>query len=111
MQLATVTGTLIAAHKYPGLKGIKLFIIQRHGAVIVGKDIWEAYLNREKLENVAEISFKLRQIGREMPFPSGVVEKLIDKRDQHGLMAPGQRQEIAAACGVCQLSERCPQAR
>ena len=50
---------------------------------------------------MAEITFKLRQIGREMPFPSGAVEKLIDKRDKHGLMAPGQRQEIESACGVC----------
>ncbi len=83
-------------------------ILQRHGSVTVGKDLWEAYLNLEKLENVAEITFKLLQIGREMPFPSGAVEKLIDKRDKHGLMLPGQRQEMETACGVCQLSGRCP---
>jgi ethanolamine utilization protein EutN len=28
MQLATVTGTLVASHKYPGLEGIKLLIVQ-----------------------------------------------------------------------------------
>ena len=28
MQLATVVGTLVASHKYPGLEGIKLLIVQ-----------------------------------------------------------------------------------
>ena len=83
-------------------------ILQRHGSVTVGKDLWEAYLNLEKLENVAEITFKLLQVGREMPFPSGAVERLIEKRDKHGLMLPGQREEMETACGVCQLSGRCP---
>jgi L-fuculose-phosphate aldolase len=83
-------------------------ILQRHGSVTVGKDIWEAYLNLEKLENVAEITFKLLQIGRELPFPHGAVERLIDKREKHGLMLPGQREEMEMACDVCQMSGRCP---
>jgi L-fuculose-phosphate aldolase len=83
-------------------------ILQRHGSVTVGKDIWEAYLNLEKLENVAEITFKLLQLGRELPFPHGAVDKLIEKRERAGLMQPGQREELEAACGVCQLSGRCP---
>jgi L-fuculose-phosphate aldolase len=83
-------------------------ILQRHGSVTVGKDVWEAYLNLEKLENVAEITFKLLQLGRELPFPPGAVDKLIEKREQAGLMQPGQREELEAACGVCQLSSRCP---
>jgi L-fuculose-phosphate aldolase len=83
-------------------------ILQRHGSVTVGKDVWEAYLNLEKLENVAEITYKLRLLGQETPFPPGAVEKLIDKRERAGLMAPGQRAEMELACGVCQLSSQCP---
>jgi L-fuculose-phosphate aldolase len=83
-------------------------ILQRHGSVTVGKDVWEAYLNLEKLENVAEITFKLLQLGRELPFPPGAVDKLIEKRERTGLMQPGQREELEVACGVCQLSHRCP---
>ena len=86
-------------------------ILQRHGSVTIGKDVWEAYLNLEKLENVAEITFKLLQIGREQPFPSGAVDKLLDKREQHGLMLPGQREELERACGACQLSGHCPAPR
>ncbi len=86
-------------------------ILQRHGSVTIGKDVWEAYLNLEKLENVAEITFKLLQIGRELPFPAGAVEKLLDKREKHGLMLPGQREELETACGICQLSGHCPSPR
>ena len=83
-------------------------ILQRHGSVTVGKDVWEAYLNLEKLENVAEITYKLLLLGRESPFPPGAVERLIDKREKVGLMVPGQREEMEAACGICQLNGRCP---
>ena len=83
-------------------------ILQRHGSVTIGKDPWEAYLNLEKLENVAEITFKLLLLGRELPFPPGAVDKLIEKREKAGLMHEGQREEIESACSVCQLAGHCP---
>jgi L-fuculose-phosphate aldolase len=83
-------------------------ILQRHGSVTIGKNAWEAYLNLEKLENVAEITYKLLLLGRETPFPAGAVEKLIEKREKAGLMQPGQRADMEQACGICQLKTRCP---
>jgi L-fuculose-phosphate aldolase len=83
-------------------------ILQRHGSVTIGKNVWEAYLNLEKLENAADITYKLLLLGRETPFPPGAVEKLIAKREKAGLMQPGQRAEMEQACGICQLKERCP---
>lgn len=83
-------------------------ILQRHGSVTIGKNAWEAYLNLEKLENVAEITYKLLLLGRETPFPPGAVEKLIEKREKAGLMQPGQRADMEQACGICQLKSRCP---
>lgn len=83
-------------------------ILQRHGSVTIGKGVWEAYLNLEKLENAAEITYKLLLLGRETPFPPGAVEKLIEKREQSGLMLPGQRAEIEQACNVCAVKGRCP---
>lgn len=85
-------------------------ILQRHGSVTIGKSLWEAYLNLEKLENAAEITYKLLLLGRETPFPPGAVEKLIEKRERAGLMQPGQRAEIEQACDVCQIKTRCPAA-
>jgi L-fuculose-phosphate aldolase len=90
------------------IKRYDALILQRHGSVTVGKDPWEAYLNLEKLENVAEITYKLLLIGREVPFPPGAVERLIDKREKAGLMREGQREEMETACDVCQLGDRCP---
>jgi L-fuculose-phosphate aldolase len=86
-------------------------ILQRHGSVTIGKNVWEAYLNLEKLENVAEITYKLLLLGREMPFPPGALEKLVEKREKAGLMRSGQRAEIEQACGICQLNTRCPVAQ
>jgi len=83
-------------------------ILQRHGSVTIGKSIWGAYLNLEKLENAAEITYKLLLLGRETPFPPGAVEKLIEKREKAGLMQPGQRAEMEQACGICQIKARCP---
>jgi L-fuculose-phosphate aldolase len=82
-------------------------VLQRHGSVTVGSTPFDAYLKLEKLEHAADITFKLLQVGREQPFPPGAVERLITNREKHGLMRPGQREEIEAMCGLCSLSGRC----
>ena len=82
-------------------------ILQRHGTVTVGKTPFDAYLKLEKVENTAEITFKLVQLGRELPFPPGAVDKLIAKREKEGLMHEGQANDIYEACGVCSLSGAC----
>ncbi|MCX6033169.1 MAG: class II aldolase/adducin family protein [Chloroflexi bacterium] len=97
---ATVIREVIANHD--------AVMLQRHGSVTVGATPFDAYLKLEKLEHAADITFRLLQIGRELPFPSGAVEKLIGKREDAGLMLPGQREELERTCGVCQLSGRCP---
>ncbi len=75
-------------------------ILQRHGSVTVGKTLWEAYLHLEKLENAAEITYKLLLLGRETPFPPAELQKLLAKRERAGLMRPGQAAEIAQAFGL-----------
>ncbi len=75
-------------------------ILQRHGSVTVGKSLWEAYLHLEKLENAAEITYKLLLLGRETPLPPEALARLLDKREQAGLMLPGQRVELERAYGL-----------
>ncbi|MGC8780534.1 MAG: class II aldolase/adducin family protein [Anaerolineae bacterium] len=75
-------------------------ILRRHGSVTVGKTLWEAYLHLEKLENAAEITYRLLLLDQETPFPPTEIEKLLDKREKAGLMRPGQRAEIARAWGL-----------
>lgn len=86
-------------------------MLQRHGSVTVGSSPFDAYLKLEKLDNAAEITYKLLVLGRELPFPPGAVDKLIDNREKHGLLQPGEREEIREACGVCALSGQCPAVR
>lgn len=97
---ATVIRDLIRRHD--------ALVLQRHGSVTVGGSLFEAYLKLEKLENAAEVTYKLRTLGSCLPFPPGAVEKLIDKREKHGLLRPGDREEILGICnslvhssGVC----------
>ncbi len=82
-------------------------MLQRHGSVTVGSSPFDAYLKLEKLEHAADITFKLIQLGRQLPFPPGAVEKLLEKREQAGLLRPGEREEIKRACALCELNGRC----
>lgn len=83
-------------------------MLQRHGSVTVGGTPFDAYLKLEKLEHAADITFKLIQLGRQLPFPPGAVDKLLDKREQAGLLRAGEREEIRRACAVCDLNGQCP---
>lgn len=99
---ATVVRELIRNHD--------AIMLQRHGSVTVGSTPFDAYLKLEKLEHAADITFKLIQLGRQLPFPPGAVDKLLDKREQAGLLRPGEREEIKQSCAACGLSGRCPAA-
>ncbi|OQA38702.1 MAG: Methylthioribulose-1-phosphate dehydratase [Chloroflexi bacterium ADurb.Bin325] len=88
---ATVIRDLIRQHD--------AIVLQRHGSVTVGGSLFDAYLKLEKLENGAEITYKLRTLGGSLPFPPGALDKLIDKREKMGLLRPGEREAIRRAVG------------
>jgi L-fuculose-phosphate aldolase len=89
---ATVIRELIRQHD--------AIVLQRHGSVTVGNTPFDAYLKLEKLENAAEVTYKLLVLGRELPFPPGAIEKLVETRAKHGLLRSGEREAIREACGV-----------
>jgi len=88
---ATVIADLIRRHD--------ALILKRHGSVTVGATPWEAYLRLEKVENAADILFKLQLLGREEPLPCEALAKLLDHRERYGFMKPGEREVIERACG------------
>ncbi len=90
------------------IKNHDAVILQRHGSVTVGSSPFDAYLKLEKVEHTAEITLRLLQIGQEQPFPPGTVEQLVARRQNQGLMLPGQLEEIERACNICGLSTHCP---
>ena len=78
-------------------------ILQRHGALTVGRTPLDAYLRLESLEQVARITLILQQLGRGDPLGPDQVEKLLAQRQSMGLTRPGEVQEFCQACGVCPL--------
>jgi L-fuculose-phosphate aldolase len=82
-------------------------MLQRHGSVTVGLTPFDAYLKLEKLENAAEITYKLMLLGRQLPLAPDALEKLLDKREKAGWMLPGQREAIRQLCATCSLREQC----
>ena len=79
-------------------------ILQRHGALTVGRDAWEAFMRLESLEQIARITLVLQQLGRGEPLPPEQVEKLLAQRREMGLAHPGEEEEFCAICGVCHLN-------
>ena len=78
-------------------------ILQRHGTLTAGRDPWEAYMRLETLEQIAQITLVLQQLGRGDPLPPEQVEKLLVQRQKMGLSHPGEEQEFCELCGVCHL--------
>jgi len=80
------------------------FLLANHGAVTVGKDLWEAYYKMERLEHYAHIIFISRQLGGEKTLPKTDVEELLSLRGKYGLngLNPGcstcEDECIGAAC-------------
>jgi L-fuculose-phosphate aldolase len=80
------------------------FLLANHGAVTVGKDLWDAYYKMERLEHYAHILFISRQLGGEKLLPKEQVQELLDLRGKYGQagLNPGcstcEDECIGAAC-------------
>jgi L-fuculose-phosphate aldolase len=75
-------------------------VLQRHGSVTVGGSLFDAYLKLEKLENGAELTYKVHTLGHSLPYPPGALDKLIDLREKMGWLRPGEREAIRQAVGA-----------
>lgn len=60
------------------------FLLANHGAVTVGKDLWDAYYKMERLEHYAHIIFISRQLGGEKILPKEQVQELLELRGNYG---------------------------
>ncbi len=57
-------------------------LLSNHGALTVGKDIYDAYYKMEVIEHFAEISLISRQLGGERLLPRQEVTRLLDLRQK-----------------------------
>lgn len=67
------------------VKGHNLFLLANHGAVAVGRDIYEAAYRMEQLEHCAKIAIVARQLGGAQPIDRAELERLQAIRRELGL--------------------------
>jgi L-fuculose-phosphate aldolase len=65
-------------------------VLKRHGALTVGSSPLQAFMRMETLEQQARILFKLNQLGYDEPMPAADVAKLLQMRQQMGLLHAGE---------------------
>ena len=71
-------------------------LLSNHGSLTVAKDLWNAYLLLETLEHSADIIHRALQLTHELVgIPPEQVGKLVDYREQFGLLRPGDRERFA----------------
>jgi L-fuculose-phosphate aldolase len=75
-------------------------ILQRHGALTVGRDPWQAFMRMEFMEQAAQVTLILQQLGKGEPLPPDQVQKLLAQRQKMGLAHEGEEEEMARAWGL-----------
>ncbi len=77
-------------------------ILERHGSLTVGRDLFDAYLKQERIEHAAEITFMLRLLNEEPPpIPPEQMEKLLHLAQIKGTLSERLLQETCTTCGLC----------
>jgi L-fuculose-phosphate aldolase len=71
----------------PFVQDHEAILLANHGAVTMGRDLWEAYFKLERVEHYAKIVFLSRVLGGEKILPKQEVEKLFGLRANYGIEA------------------------
>lgn len=69
----------------PYLKEHNVFMMENHGALSIGKDVYQAYYRMESLELFAKINLVARTLGNVNVISEDKVRKMIDLRPKYGL--------------------------
>ena len=89
------------------IKKYDALMLDRHGSVTVGADVWEAYLHLERVEHSAQVTLAAQQaLGKPVSALSDdAIYKLAEMR--RAIFAQRNR-DICAECNACPVSERHP---
>ncbi|MBI5177775.1 MAG: class II aldolase/adducin family protein [Nitrospinae bacterium] len=90
------------------IKEYDAIILERHGSVTVGKDIFSAYNTLERMEHVAEITYHARQLGSVKPLTDVQVSELVKIRSGLGLP---DRKVGCNDCNACNKHSMCGNAK
>jgi L-fuculose-phosphate aldolase len=76
-------------------------ILDRHGTVTVGPNLFDAYMKLEKVEHLASITLTARQLGRVGLLPQEEVRRLVEIRRQKLGLPPDYEGPGCVLCGAC----------
>lgn len=82
------------------LKDHDAFLLANHGALTIGKDVFNAYHKMETIEHFAHIAFVAQQLGQVNVLSRDQVEKLLDLRERFGIKS-------TVACKSCEKLGSC----
>ena len=74
-------------------------ILDRHGSLTVGKNIWSAYFKLEKIEHTAKITFVARQLGSIKTLTSEQLKPVVAIAEKLGVQSAVQDCLNCGACG------------
>jgi L-fuculose-phosphate aldolase len=78
----------------PLIPNYDALLMENHGCVSYGSDVWQAFFRMEMVEHFARITFVAEMLGGARPLPREEVEKLFESRSRYNVssrarMAPG----------------------
>jgi L-fuculose-phosphate aldolase len=79
------------------------FLLANHGALTIGKDVFNAYYRMETLEHFAHIAFVAQQLGHLNTLNREQVQKLTDLRQRFGV-------RTSVGCVTCEAEGTCADA-
>lgn len=101
---ASTEGALAIRHL---IRQYDAVMLDRHGSVTVGTDLWEAYWRLERVEHSAQVTLSAQQaLGKPVaPLSDDAIHKLAEMR--RAIFAQRNR-DVCAECNACPVSERHP---
>ncbi len=78
-------------------------MLDRHGSLTVGKDLWEAYMRLERVEHSALVTLSANTIQPVQPLPDEAIRKLASLRSA---VFARRGRDVCAECNACAVSER-----
>ncbi len=73
-------------------------VLDRHGTLTVGKDLWSAYYKHEKIEHTAKITFTARQLGSIKTLTPEQIKVVSAIAEKYGIRNAAQ---YCVECGGC----------
>lgn len=78
-------------------------MLDRHGSVTVGRDLWEAYMRLERVEHSAQVTLAANTIQVVQPLPGDAIQKLASLRRT---VFSQKGRDVCAECNACAVSDR-----